>query len=231
MAEELLSLVSNEEYLDVVPRFGGTDYLNRAELSALKKMISGKLWIDNRKFLNRQNQSIPSGMLSMFGQTVGKSAIDVKSDICDQLIESDNKSLHEILRNSMKTTKQSYSSWITNLNQENAICNEFVIYLLCQTYKWHVVVILSSKLWSSFKPGNMSTFEQLNKADHVLVWMGEDKYGEIKPLHIEMGIGNVLEWQHLAEAIQHMHEKRLSSKQQKSHGVKTSSAAMASILA
>ena len=61
----------------------------------------------------------------------------------------------------------------------------------------------------------MSTFEQLNKANHVLVWMGEDKYGEIKLLHIKTGIGNVLKWQHLADSIQHLHEKRLSSKQQK----------------
>ena len=215
MVEELLTLVSTEEYLDTVPKFSGTDYLNRVELASLKKMISGKLWVDSRKFLNRQNLSIPSGMLSMFGQTVGKSAIDVKGEICDQLIDTDNKRLREILRNSMKSTKQSYSSWITNLNQDNATCNELVIYLLCRTYKRHVVVILSSKLSSLFKPGNMSTFEQLNKADHVLVWMGEDKYGEIKPLHIKTGIGNVLEWQHLAETVQHLHEKRLSSKQQK----------------
>ena len=43
MAEELLNLVSEEEYLDVVPTFEGTDYLNRLELAAFKKMISGKL--------------------------------------------------------------------------------------------------------------------------------------------------------------------------------------------
>ena len=61
----------------------------------------------------------------------------------------------------------------------------------------------------------MSTFEQLNKADHVLVWLGEDRYGEVKPLHIKSGVGNVLQWQHLAEAIHHTHEKRITSKQQK----------------
>ena len=89
------------------------------------------------------------------------------------------------------------------------------MYLLCQTFKRHVVVILSSQLWSSFKPGTMSIFEKLNKADHVLVWLGEDKYGEVRPLHIKTGVGNVLEWQHLAEAIHHMHEKRMGSKQPK----------------
>ena len=178
-------------------------------------MISGKLWVDCRKFLNRQNQSVVNGMLSLFGQTVGKSAIDVKAEICDQLLDTDNKKLRDILRNSMKSAKYTYSDWISCLNEDNAGCDEFVLYLLCQTFKRHVVVILSSRLWSSFKPGTMSTFEKLNKADHVLVWLGEDKYGEVRPLHIKTGVGNVLEWQHLAEAIHHMHEKRMSSKQQK----------------
>ena len=199
----------------MIPVFGGTDYVNRVELSALKKMISGKLWVDSRKFLNRQNQSIANGMLSLFGQTVGKSAIDVKAEICDQLLDTDNKELRDKLQNSMKCVKQNYSDWISCLNQDNTGCDKFVLYLLCQTFKCHVVVILSSRLWSSFKLGMMSTFEQLNKADHVLVWLGEDKYGEVRPLHIKSGVGNVLEWQHLSEAIHHMHEKRISSKQQK----------------
>ena len=215
MAEELFDLVSEEEYLDVITWFDGTDYLNRTELAALKKMISGKLWVDSRKFLNRQNQSVVNGMLSLFGQTVGKSAIDVKAEICDQLLETDNKKLRDILRNSMKSAKYNYSEWISCLNKDNAGCDELVLYLLCQMYKRHVVVILSSRLWSSFKPGTMSTFEKLNKADHVLAWLGKDKFGEVKPLHIKAGVGNVLEWQHLAEAIHHMHEKRISSKQQK----------------
>ena len=214
IVEELFDLVSEEEYLDVIPVFDGTNYLNRVELAALKKMISGKLWVDSRKFLNRQNQSVINGMLSLFGQTVGKSAVDVKAEICDQLLDTDNKKLRDTLRNSMKSTKYTYSEWISYLNEENAGCDEFVLYLLCLTFKHHVLVILSSRLWSSFKPGSMTTFEQLSKADHVLVWLGEDKYGEVRPLHIKTGVNNILEWQHLAEAIHHMHEKRISSKQQ-----------------
>ena len=41
MAEELLTLVSNEEYINTIPMFGGTDYVNSTELASLKKMISG----------------------------------------------------------------------------------------------------------------------------------------------------------------------------------------------
>ena len=135
MVEELLDLVSDEEYLDVIPVFGGTNYLNRVELAALKKMISGKLWVDSRKFLNRQKNSIANGMLSLFGQTMGKSALDIKTEICDHLIDTENKKLWDTLRNSMKLIKQNYSEWITCFNTENAGCDEFVLYLLCQTFK------------------------------------------------------------------------------------------------
>ena len=55
IAEELVSLITYEEYPEDVEAFGDTDYLNKNEVCALKKMISGKLWADSRKFTNRQN--------------------------------------------------------------------------------------------------------------------------------------------------------------------------------
>ena len=151
----------------------------------------------------------------MFGQMVGKSAMEVQNDLCDQLIDSDNKTLRDKLRTSMRNVNKNYSTWITGLNQENTPCNEFGLYLLCHVYKWHVVIVLSSKLWCSFKVSNMTMFEQINKTDHILVWLGEDKYGEIKPLQVKSGIGNVQEWQQLSESVNHMHEKRLSAKTQR----------------
>ena len=57
----------------------------------------------------------------------------------------------------------------------------------------------------------MSTFEKLQKADHVLVWTGEDKFAEIKLLQVKSGIGNVLEWQQLVEAIDHTHDKWIAA--------------------
>ena len=42
---------------------------------------------------------------------------------------------------------------------------------------------------------------------------GEDKYSEVKPLQKKSGIGNVLKWQLLSEAINHTHEKRISNQQ------------------
>ena len=44
IAEELVSLITYEEYPEDVEAFGDTDYLNKNEVCALKKMISGKLW-------------------------------------------------------------------------------------------------------------------------------------------------------------------------------------------
>ena len=212
MTEELFEMVRSEEYVDNIMIFEGTDYINKVELTALKKMMSGKLWIDNRKFVSRQNQSMTSGIFNLFGQTIGKSAFDVRTEACDFFLNVENKELREKFRRSFKLAKKSYSAWISNFNDENTPCNEFSLYLLCCTYKRHVVIVLSSKLWCSFKPGNMSTYEKLQKADHVLVWTGEDKFAEIKLLQVKSGVGNVLGWQHCAESIDHTHEKRLSTK-------------------
>ena len=135
MAEELVELVNNEEYLDLVPMFGGTDYLNKTKVTGLKKMVSGKLWLDNRKFINSQNQSITSGMFSLFGLTVGKSASDVCAEVCDHFLSPDNKSLREKIHNSFKAAGRSFSCWISNMTSESTPCNEFYLYALCHTYR------------------------------------------------------------------------------------------------
>ena len=212
MTEELFELIWSEEYVEEIVMFEGTEYVNKLELSSLKKMISGKLWIDGRKFVSRQNNSITSGLFNLFGQTMGKSAVDVRKEASDFLLSSENKYLRDIFRSSFKTAKKDYSNWISTFNNESTPCNEFGLYLLCCTYKRHVVVALSSKLWCSFKTGSMTTFEKLQKADHVLVWTGEDKFAEIKPLQLKSGIGNTLEWQHCAESLDHIHEKRLTAR-------------------
>ena len=61
----------------------------------------------------------------------------------------------------------------------------------------------------------MSTFEKICKADHILAWLGEDRYSEVKPLHIKTGTGNIAEWQLLAETIDHIHAKRTSVQTQR----------------
>ena len=43
IAEELVSLIEYEEYPEDVEAFGDTDYLNKNEVAALKKMTSGKM--------------------------------------------------------------------------------------------------------------------------------------------------------------------------------------------
>ena len=60
----------------------------------------------------------------------------------------------------------------------------------------------------------MKLFEKICKADHILAWTGEDRYLEIRLLHVKGGMGNMAEWQLLAETIEHIHEKRLASKKQ-----------------
>ena len=78
-----------------------------------------------------------------------------------------------------------------------------------------MVVILSSKLWCTFKEDKMSTFEKLCKADHILAWLGKDRYSEVKPLHIKTGSGNIAEWQLLAEYVDHMHDRSTSVQTQR----------------
>ena len=58
----------------------------------------------------------------------------------------------------------------------------------------------------------MSTFEKICKSDHVLLWLGDDKYSEVKLLQVRSGMGNIADWQRLAESIDHVHERNQSAK-------------------
>ena len=209
MAVELLSIIKIEEYVTDIVRFPSTDYLNKLELSSVKKMVSGKLWLDSRKFVSRQNNVIVNGLFALFGMTLGKSASDVRAEACDFLLDADHVELRKLLRRSINGSGRTYNKWIGRLASDIYPCDEFGLFLLSFVYKRHVLVILADTIWCTFKTGRMTTFEKIYKADHVLVWMGEDRYCEVKPLQIKMGSGasNIAEWQQLTESVDLLHSK------------------------
>ena len=95
-------------------------------------------------------------------------------------------------------------------SSDDYLCDEFGLFLLSYVYKHHVIVILSNKLWCTFVLDKTSTFEKLCKADHTLIWLGDDKYSEVKPLQVKRS--NLVEWQH---SIDHLHDKNKSNKNQR----------------
>ena len=210
IAADLLNLIDEEEYLELIPSLSEDDYMNKNELASIKKMVSGKMWVDNRKFITRQNSLIPSGMFELFGESVNKSAMDVRNETSDWLLDPENIECRRILRDIVKSLNFSYSTWITNLANPNSPCDTLGLYLLCRIYKRHAVVLTSSKCWCSFKPGNRTMFDKLVKADVVLLWLGDNRFAEIKPLKkVTSSLGPLVEWQLLSDSIQHVHEKRL----------------------
>ena len=205
-------LVTDEEYVESVEGLTEDEYITKTEVNSVRKMISGKLWIDTRKFTNRQNKCIPTGMYEVFGNSISKSAVDVHAEVVQYFLEPDQKNLRDILRQSTKNNKVSYSTWITGLNNINRPCDEYVLYLLCRCYNRHAAIVTSKRLMCTFKPGNMSTFEKLCKCDTVLIWLGEGTFAEIKPLQTPKGLGPLEEWQLASDCFRHLHEKNLAAK-------------------
>ena len=93
MAEELLQIIQVNEYPAIIKGFASTDYLTKTELSSLKKMVSGKVWLDNRKFVSRQNSIVINGMYSMFGLILGKTAENIQAEACDYFLNPNNHGL------------------------------------------------------------------------------------------------------------------------------------------
>ena len=187
-----MSLVTEEEYTDSVLGLTDDEYITKTEVASIRKMISGKLWVDTRKFTNRKNQCISTGMYELFGSAMSKSASAIHAEVCEYFLDPDRKELRAILRDSMKSIKRSYSSWISNLNNINNPCDKFVLYLLCHCYKRHVCLVTSKRLICSFKTANMTTFQKLRKCDNILLWLGESKFAEMIPLQNRKGVGHWL---------------------------------------
>ena len=213
IAADLLNLIKDEEYVELINPLGEDDYLNKNEVASIKKMVSGKLWVDNRKFVTRQNSLIPSGLFELLGESVVKSALDVRNEVCDWMLDPEHKAVRSILRKSLKVSKMSYSTWINNLSNAQTPGDVFTLYLLCRTYKRHAVVLTSTKCWCTFKLGVRTLFDKLVKADSVLLWLGDNRFAEVKPLKkVTSSLGPLVEWQLMAESVQHVHEKRLTDK-------------------
>ena len=198
LAEELLNFISEEEYTTDVQGFCGTGYLNKTDVGSIKKMVSGKLWMDSRKFVSWQNSVVINSMFAMFGLKMGKTAGDIRAETCDFFLDPESKALRQLLRESVTRGGKNYSTWIRRLSSEDYPCDEYGIYLLAYIFKRHVIVVLSDKLWCTFKTGRMNTFEKICKSDHVLLWLGDDKYSETKllqvsgKLQVTLQIGNDL---------------------------------------
>ena len=212
MAEELMNIITCEEYVKLVSAFPSTAYLNKLEVSSMKKMISVKLWIDSRKFMSRQQSVVVNGLFALFGATLGRSASEIRADACEFFLDPDSKDLHDLLRVSVTQGSISYSNWIRCLSSDDYPCDEFGLFLLSYVYKCHVIVILWNTVWCAFVSDKMSTFEKLCKADHTLIWLGDDKYLEVKLLQVKGS--NLAEWQQLAESIDHLLDKNKSNKKQ-----------------
>ena len=213
LAAKLMLLIDEEEYIHIIPQFEEDDYLNKNEVSSLKKMTAGKLWVDNRKFVTRQNFPIASGLFELLGSSVSKSANDTKSEACDFILDPDNKDVRSILRDNLKLGSVPYSKWLTKLSSDHPPSDAATLYLLCRTYKRHTVVLTSSKIWSTFKAGNRTPLDMFVKADFVLLWLEDHKFAEIKPLKtVTSTLGPLVEWQQLTDSIHHVHEKCLMEK-------------------
>ena len=213
LASELMQLIDEEEYIQTIPPFDNNDYLNKNEVSSLKKMTSGKLWVDNRKFVTRQNTPITSGLFEMIGASVSKSASDTKAEVFDFLLDPDNKNVRSTVKESLKGMELPYDKWITKLSDVHPPCDSVVLYLLCKTFKRHAVVLTSSKIWSSFKAGNRNPLDMFVKADFVLLWLGDNRFAEVKPLKtVTNTLGSLVEWQQLTDSVHILHEKRRTEK-------------------
>ena len=107
MAEELMNIITCEEYVKLMSAFSSTAYLNKLEVSSMKKMISGKLWIDSRKFVSRQQTVVINGLFALFGVTLERSASEICADACEFFLDPDSKNLRDLLHVSVTQSGRS----------------------------------------------------------------------------------------------------------------------------
>ena len=152
IAEELMLLVTNEEYVELVEGLTEDEYITKTEVTSVRKNDIRQV-VDTRKFTNRQNKCIPTGMYEVFGNSISKSAINVHAEVIQYFLDPDQKNLRDILRKSTKNNKVSYSTWITDLNNINRPCDKYVLYLLCRCYNRHAAIVTSKHLLCTFNQG------------------------------------------------------------------------------
>ena len=178
MAEELLSMVSRFGYKQIVP------FINERDAVSLDTFRTTKLaecfTIDtSRAFVNGRANS--NHIYELFGDLAGYTATQVRLLLLKHMAEDPGFHMRRGVV-CLEMRNISFERWLNRVADDRMYCDELGLLSLSHMCRRHTLVITENKMWSTIEhPTPLNVLELLNECSIKLVYLGQLRFGELKP--------------------------------------------------
>ena len=142
--------------------------------------LSDEYWIDTSYCytpLNRRNNDC---LFDMFGRYSGESAVDVRKDLLDSILE-ERDFFQQVGCQFFKQHLTNLDDWVADMRDVNSPCDELVLYSLARRYNRHVIVHTTEEHWSTVQHYEKFDENTLLVICHLrLAYVGCGLYGIIR---------------------------------------------------
>ena len=158
-------------------------YINERDavgLDTFKSSKLGQLFAVDTSRTYKNGRVNPSHLFKIFGHFSGHEAMEV----CEVLLEHIARNLDFHVKCSivcLEMRNTSFSNWVDRLGDNRMYCDELGLLSLSALYRWHTLVVMANKLWSTIEhPTPMNLLELLNECSVKLVYLGQLRFRELK---------------------------------------------------
>ena len=75
-----------------------------------------------------------------------------------------------------------FEKWLNRYADKRMYCDELGLLSLCHMYRRHSLVVTINKMWSTIEYGlSLNLLELLNECSVKLIYLGQLRFGELKP--------------------------------------------------
>ena len=178
MAEELLASVSRFGYKQMVP------FINERDAISLNTFKTTKLAeffvIDtSRAFVN--GRANPNHIYELFGDFAGHTATQVRLLLLKHIARYPGFHMRWGTV-CLEMRNISFKRWLNRVADDRMYCDKLGILSLSHMYRHHTLVVTVNKMWSTIEHSSpLNLLELLNECSVKLIYLGQLRFGELKP--------------------------------------------------
>ena len=177
IAEELMCLVSEYDYVSVIPCLDTRDFVTLKEFC---KTDLGKVFVINRDGCIRAGRINNNHLFSMFGKYSHEDPDSVRSDTITRL-ETGSRVYSQVGTEFFEYRKTNFREWALTSCSQYYYGDELLLFALCRIFHCHAIVVCRDRYWCTGNfPDNMCLDEILANCDLHLIYLRPGIFGELR---------------------------------------------------
>ena len=187
LTEEMFAIIQGLSYSDSMKYVSPGSGLPEGMFNSLEQLQYYEL--DTRltfkgyqqKKGTRKTMTNPTMMYTMFSVFAEVSLQQVRRNMVQWINDNKQKFKSQTLL-AFAATDRDLDSWLSNIDSNSTLGNEFALFALCQMYTRHALIVTSNRTWTSVHPKHgLDEHNLRRKCDLHLIYLRGDAFGILKP--------------------------------------------------